>query len=86
MVSTRLKINGIDLFSAGDFIGGPSSESLVLRDARRGVYKRVVIEDNKLRGALLYGDVKDAPWYAELITANRDIGALRDHLLSGRIG
>ena len=83
LVSTQLKVTGIDLFSAGDFIGGPRSEALVLRDAKRGIYKRLVIEDNKVRGAVLYGDVKDGPWYFELMTQGRDIGPLRDKLLFG---
>jgi nitrite reductase (NADH) large subunit len=83
LVSTQLKVTGIDLFSAGDFIGGPLSESLVMRDAKRGVYKRLVIENNKVRGAVLYGDVKDGPWYFELMTQGRDVGAIRDKLLFG---
>jgi nitrite reductase (NADH) large subunit len=83
LVSTQLKVTGVDLFSAGDFVGGPRSESLVLRDTRRGVYKRIVIEDNRIRGAVLYGDVKDGPWYFELMTEGRDVGALRDKLLFG---
>ena len=83
LVAAQLKVSGIDLFSAGDFVGGPRSESLVLRDAKRGVYKRVVIEDNRVRGAVLYGDVKDGPWYFELMAEGRDVGALRDKLLFG---
>ncbi len=83
IVSTQLKVTGIDLFSAGDFLGGPTSESLVMRDPKRGVYKRLVIEDNKIRGAVLYGDVADGPWYFELMIQGRDIGALRDKLLFG---
>jgi nitrite reductase (NADH) large subunit len=83
LISTQLKVTGIDLFSAGDFLGGPSSEALVLRDAKRGIYKRIVIEKNKVRGAVLYGDVKDGPWYFELMTQGRDIGPLRDKLLFG---
>ncbi len=83
VVSTQLKVTGIDLFSAGDFLGGPTSEALVMKDAKRGVYKRVVIENNKVRGAVLYGDVKDGPWYFELMQEGRDVGALRDKLLFG---
>jgi NAD(P)H-dependent nitrite reductase small subunit len=83
LLSTQLKVNGIDLFSAGDFIGGPASEALVLKDARRGIYKRVVIEDNKVRGAVLYGDVRDGPWYLELMSQGRDVRTLRDTLLFG---
>lgn len=83
LVSTQLKVTGIDLFSAGDFLGGPTSESLVMRDAKRGIYKRLVIENNKVRGAVLYGDVKDGPWYFELMTQGRDVGPMRDKLLFG---
>jgi NAD(P)H-dependent nitrite reductase large subunit/NAD(P)H-dependent nitrite reductase small subunit len=83
VVSTQLKVTGIDLFSVGDFVGGPASEVLVMRDTKRGVYKRVVIENNKVRGAVLYGDVKDGPWYFELMQEGRDIGPLRDKLLFG---
>ncbi len=83
MVSTQLKVTGVDLFSAGDFVGSANSESLVMKDARRGVYKRIVIENNKVRGAVLYGDVKDGPWYFELMREGKDIGPLRDKLLFG---
>ncbi|MGD9842249.1 MAG: nitrite reductase small subunit NirD [Steroidobacteraceae bacterium] len=83
LTSTQLKVTGIDLFSAGDFVGGPNSEALVMKDAKRGVYKRVVIEDNQVRGAVLYGDTKDGPWYFELMNEGRDIGGMRERLLFG---
>lgn len=83
MLSTHLKVTGIDLFSAGDFLGGPGSEALVMRDAKRGIYKRIVIENNKLRGAVLYGDTRDGAWYCELMTEGRDVGAMRDKLIFG---
>jgi nitrite reductase (NADH) large subunit len=83
MLSTHLKVTGIDLFSAGDFLGGPGSEALVLRDAKRGIYKRIVIEDNKLRGAVLYGDTRDGAWYCELMSEGRDVGPLRNKLIFG---
>ncbi|MFC4312104.1 nitrite reductase small subunit NirD [Steroidobacter flavus] len=83
MLSTHLKVTGIDLFSAGDFMGGPASEALVLRDAKRGIYKRIVIEDNKVRGAVLYGDTRDGAWYCELMSEGRDVGPLRDKLIFG---
>jgi nitrite reductase [NAD(P)H] large subunit len=81
--STQLKVTGIDVFSAGDFVGSPSSEALVLRDARRGIYKRLVIENNRIRGAVLYGDTRDGAWYCELMSEGRDIGPLRERLLFG---
>jgi len=80
---TRLKVTGVDLYSVGDFIGGDGSEDLVLRDARRGVYKRLVLKNNRISGAVLYGDVKDGPWYFGLIQNGTDITSIRQTLLFG---
>ncbi|WP_082190249.1 NAD(P)/FAD-dependent oxidoreductase [Frateuria defendens] len=82
--ATRLKVTGIDLYSAGDFIGGAGTEDLVLRDPRRGIYKRLVLKENRLVGAVLYGDAKDGGWYFELIQNGTDIAPWRDRLLFGR--
>lgn len=83
-VSTKLKVTGIDLFSAGDFIGNAETEDLVLRDPRRGIYKRIVVKGNTIVGAVLYGDVKDGPWYLDLMKNAVDITTLRPKLLFGR--
>ncbi|ELX11046.1 nitrite reductase [Janthinobacterium sp. HH01] len=80
---TRLKVTGVDLYSVGDFVGGEGSEDLVLRDARRGVYKRLVLRDGRVTGAVLYGDVKDGPWYFNLIQNRTDITPIRQNLLFG---
>jgi nitrite reductase (NADH) large subunit len=82
--ATRLKVTGVDLYSAGDFIGGPGTEDLVLRDPRRGVYKRLVIKQDRVIGAVLYGDVKDGAWYFELIQNQTDISRMRSQLLFGK--
>ncbi|HET7333093.1 NAD(P)/FAD-dependent oxidoreductase [Dyella sp.] len=82
--ATKLKVTGIDLYSAGDFIGGAGTEDLVLRDPRRGIYKRLVLKDNQIIGAVLYGDVKDGGWYFDLIQSGADITPIRDRLLFGR--
>ncbi|WP_218132064.1 NAD(P)/FAD-dependent oxidoreductase [Undibacterium oligocarboniphilum] len=82
--ATKLKVTGVDLYSAGNFIGGEGSEDLVMRDPRRGIYKRLVLKDNQIIGAVLYGDVKDGPWYFELIQNQTDISALRNQLLFGQ--
>lgn len=82
--ATKLKVTGIDLYSAGDIIGGEGSEDLVLRDPRRGVYKRLVVQGSRLVGAVLYGEVQDGPWYFDLIQQRRDISQLRSHLLFGQ--
>jgi nitrite reductase (NADH) large subunit len=84
VVATQLKVTGIELYSVGDFLGGDGTESIVLRDPKRGLYKRVVIRDNKILGAVLYGDARDGAWYSELMAEGRDITALRDRLLFGR--
>jgi nitrite reductase (NADH) large subunit len=82
--ATKLKVTGVDLYSAGDFIGTDDTEDLVLRDPRRGIYKRLVLRGNQLVGAVLYGDVKDGPWYFELIQSGRDISAWRRELPFGQ--
>jgi nitrite reductase (NADH) large subunit len=84
LASTQLKVTGIDLFSAGDFAGGEDSEELVMRDARRGVYKRLVLKNNCVIGAVLYGDVKDGGWYFDLIQKKTDVSAFRKKLLFGQ--
>ena len=82
--ATKLKVTGIDLYSAGDIVGGEGSEDLVLRDRRGGVYKRLVLSGRHLTGAVLYGDVADGPWYFELIQQKADISAIRNQLLFGQ--
>jgi len=82
--ATKLKVTGVDLYSAGDFIGGDDSEDLVLRDPRRGVYKRLVLNAGRLIGAVLYGDVKDGGWYFDLIQNRTDVSHLRGRLLFGK--
>jgi nitrite reductase (NADH) large subunit len=82
--ATKLKVTGVDLYSAGDFIGGDGSEDLVMRDPRRGVYKRLVLQGERLIGAVLYGDVQDGPWYFDLIQSGARVGAWRQRLLFGQ--
>jgi nitrite reductase (NADH) large subunit len=84
VTSTKLKVTGIDLFSAGDFIGGPDTEDLVFRDPKRGVYKRLVLKGSRVIGAVLYGEVADGAWYFELMQKGTNIAAFRSRLLFGR--
>lgn len=84
VVATNLKVSGVSVFSAGDFIGGEGSESLVLSDVRRGTYKKLVIADGRLTGAVLIGDTVDALWYLELIRAREKIAAIRTDMMFGR--
>jgi len=79
--ATQLKVSGIEGFSAGDFSESPSRESLVLSDRRRGIYKRVVLEGNRICGAVLFGDTREAARLKELIADQVDVGPIRDQLL-----
>ncbi|MBR0721419.1 NAD(P)/FAD-dependent oxidoreductase [Bradyrhizobium manausense] len=84
VVSTNLKVSGVSVFSAGDFMGGDGSESLVLTDRRRGTYKKLVIADGRLTGAVLIGDTVDALWYLELIRNREKVAAIRTDMMFGR--
>mgnify|MGYP002620405321 CR=1 FL=1 len=81
--ATKLKVTGVDLFSAGDFAEAPGREDIVFRDPARGIYKRLVIEGDRLIGAVLYGDTADGSWFFGLIKDGTDISAMRDTLIFG---
>ena len=83
VTSTKLKVTGIDLFSAGEFMGGEGTEEIVLSDPLGGVYKKLVIKDDKLVGACLYGDTVDGSWYFRLLREGKDIAEIRDSLMFG---
>src|SRR5690606_27852910 len=82
--ATRLKVTGINLYSAGDFADGEDREEIVLRDAAAGVYKRLVLKDDRIVGAVLYGDTADGPWFFDLLKREVDIGEMRDTLIFGQ--
>ena len=84
MISTKLKVTGIDLFSAGNFMGGEGCEEIMFQDPGRGTYKKLVLKDDKLAGACLYGDTLDGAWYFELMRDGTDVSDYRDRLLFGR--
>jgi nitrite reductase (NADH) large subunit len=81
--STKLKVTGIDLFSAGDFMGGDGFEEIVMSDPAGGVYKKLVIKDDKLVGACMYGDTVDGSWYFKLLREGRKVHDIRDKLMFG---
>jgi nitrite reductase (NADH) large subunit len=83
-LSTRLKISGVDLFSAGDYLGDETTENLILLDEKIGIYKKLVIYDNKIIGMVLYGDTADASWYLKLLKEHTDISDLRTKILFGK--
>ena len=84
VTSTKLKVTGIDLFSAGDFRGGEGTEEIVLHDAVGGVYKKLVIRDDKIIGSVLYGDTSDGSWYFQMLRDGKKIHEIRDHLMFGQ--
>jgi nitrite reductase (NADH) large subunit len=84
LLSTNLKVSGVSLFSAGDFTGGAASESVVYEDAGTGIYKKLVIENDALKGAVLFGDTADGLWYLELMRSGRRLEKLRPMLAFGR--
>jgi nitrite reductase (NADH) large subunit len=82
--ATNLKVSGVHVFSAGDFLGGPGTESIVLADPGFGLYRKLVVAGDRLVGAVLYGDTADAAWYLDLIRAGAAIEPWREHLVFGQ--
>lgn len=81
--ATRLKVTGIDLYSAGDFAEGDDRQEIVLRDATSGVYKRLILKGNMIAGIVLYGDAADGPWFFDMMKNGTDISEMRDTLIFG---
>lgn len=82
-ISTKLKVTGCDLFSAGDFAEGEGREDIVFRDPARGVYRRLVIEADRVIGAVMYGDTADSNWFFGLIRDKTDVAPMRETLIFG---
>ncbi|MDO8312008.1 MAG: nitrite reductase large subunit NirB, partial [Sideroxyarcus sp.] len=84
VTSTKLKVTGIDLFSAGDFTGGEGVEEIVLSDPAAGVYKKLLVKEDKIIGGVLYGDTAEGAWYYQLLRDGQNIHELRDQLMFGQ--
>ncbi len=86
IVSTKLKVSGIDLFSAGDFLNSDAAneEEIVVRDATMGVYKRLIIQDNLITGIVLYGDTSNSAWFLDLLRKQESIEPIRSTLIFGQ--
>jgi|HubBroStandDraft_1064217.scaffolds.fasta_scaffold00073_38 nitrite reductase (NADH) large subunit len=84
VLATRLKVTGIDLFSAGDFQGDETTDEVLFRDPARNIYKKLVLRDDRLIGAVLFGDVRDGGWYFQLLREARPLAALRDTVIFGQ--
>ena len=81
--ATRLKVTGINLFSAGDFADGEDREEIVFRDAAAGIYKRLVLREDRIIGVVLYGDTADGSWFFDLLKKREDVHQMRDTLIFG---
>src|SRR5579883_2038558 len=86
VVATNLKVSGVAVFSAGDYLGGEGSEAIVLKDLKRGTYRKLVISDGRLTGAVLVGETAEALWYPELIRKRESIARIRKDMMFGRAG
>ena len=84
VLSTNLKVSGVHLFSAGDFIGGPESETIVFKDEGAKTYKKLILEQGGLSGAVLFGDTADGLWYLDLIRSGTSVEGFRDALIFGK--
>jgi nitrite reductase (NADH) large subunit len=84
VLATNLKVSGVNVFSAGDFLGAPGTEQLVLSDPGFGTYKKLVVAGGRLVGAVLFGDTTDGLWYLDLIRSGTPIEAMRDDIMFGR--
>ena len=81
---TKLKVTGIDLFSLGDFADGDDREEIVLRDAAAGVYRRLVLRDNRIIGTVLFGETADGAWFSDLKKRDVDVSTMRETLIFGQ--
>jgi nitrite reductase (NADH) large subunit len=84
VTATKLKVTGINLFSAGDFAEGEDREEIVLRDASNGIYKRLILKENRIIGAVLYGETSDGAWFFDLLKKGTDISQMRETLIFGQ--
>jgi nitrite reductase (NADH) large subunit len=84
VTNTKLKVTGINLFSAGDFAEGDDREEIVLRDATAGVYKRLILKENRIIGAVLYGETSDGSWFFDLLNKGTNVSEMRDTLIFGQ--
>jgi nitrite reductase (NADH) large subunit len=84
-IFTSLKITGIDVFSAGTLAAADEAdEEITLHDAKRGLYKKVILRDDRVVGSVLYGSVVDGPWYVQLMRDKVDVAPIRDQIVFGR--
>jgi nitrite reductase (NADH) large subunit len=82
VLATNLKVSGVSVFSAGDFLG-EDKDAIIFKDDGRGIYKKLVVEDDYLTGAVLYGDTSDGLWYLDLMRSKTEVSSMRNDLIFG---
>ena len=85
VLATNLKVSGVNVFSAGDFLGSAGTEQIILSDPGLGTYKKLIIANGRLTGAVLFGDTADGLWYLDHIRNGRSIEAFREDIVFGRM-
>ncbi|MCM3781485.1 nitrite reductase large subunit NirB [Neobacillus mesonae] len=83
IVSTKLKISGVDVFSTGEFIEDPEHTVISQKDDWKHTYKKILLKDNVLVGAVLFGDINDS---AELQKLIKQRTVMTDELYSSLMG
>lgn len=58
-VSTKLKVSGVNVFSAGEIFESDQIKTMKVFDDYQGIYKKILIEDGKIIGAVLFGDTSE---------------------------
>lgn len=85
-VSARLKVPGIELYSAGETGGGPEAESIEYIDRNERVYKKLILKDKRIEGIIMYGECSVGPALFTALLEKSDISGRRHALLSAEAG
>ncbi|MBL4775483.1 MAG: NAD(P)/FAD-dependent oxidoreductase, partial [Mariprofundus sp.] len=86
VVSTKLKIAGVDVFSAGEFMQEEDDDVIELLDRQGGVYKKIVLEDDKIKGVVMFGDTVDGTALFQMLQDEKDVSEMRSTLLFSASG
>jgi nitrite reductase (NADH) large subunit len=86
VVSTKLKVSGVNVFSAGDFDEKPGRKAVRVQDDFSRVYKKVVIQAGKVIGAVLFGDTSDGSRLFSMIRSEEDVNGREREILLGSGG
>ena len=81
---TKLKVSGLDVHSIGEFNAPDDScDVLTLEDLTMGVYKKLILKNDRIIGVLCVGDVSDSHWFYDLMVSDIDVTPFRENLIFG---